>query len=176
MKYDAVALGNHEFDNGIDELARRVKRLHCPVLCANYDFSSFELGKYVKPYAILHRGGMKIGIIGVLTDITTVVDRSVSDKIPKLDAVSVVNKYAKYLKEVRQCDIVIALTHIGYEGEGLIDPVLVEKTRNVDIVIGGHSHTFLRKMEYSVNLDGKRIPIVTDGCWGLYMGQINVYE
>ena len=174
MGYDAITLGNHEFDNGIEELARRMSMVKCPVVCASYDFSSFDLGKYVKPYAIVEKAGMKIGIIGLLTDLTRVIDRTIADRMPKLDDVEEANKWAKYLKEEEKCDLVIALTHIGYEGESFTDPIFVTKTRNIDLVVGGHSHTFLEKMESARNLDGKKIPIVQDGCWGLYMGKIEV--
>jgi len=177
MGYDCTALGNHEFDNGIEELTRRLSNLNCPVVCANYDFSSFDLGKYVKPYAIVNKAGMKIGIVGLLTDITRVVDRTIADRIPKFDAVEVTNKWAEKLKNEEKCDLVIALTHIGYTtNDGISDPELVAATRNIDIVIGGHSHTFLDKMEYAENLDGKQVPIVTDGCWGLYIGEIDLVK
>jgi len=174
MGYDAITLGNHEFDNGLEELGRRMSMVNCPVVCANYDFSSFELGKYVLPYTIVEKAGMKIGIFGLLTDLTRVIDRTIADRIPKLDDVEVANKWADYLKNEEKCDLVIALTHIGYEGEPFTDPVLVSKTRNIDLVVGGHSHTFLDKMEHASNLDGKEIPIVQDGCWGLYMGKITM--
>lgn len=174
MKYDCVALGNHEFDNGIEELTRRVSNLNCPVVCSNYDFSSFELGKYVKDYAILNRGGYKIGIFSLLTDIRKVVDHRVAAKVPMLDAFEVSNRIADKLKNEEKCDIVIALTHIGYEGEPLTDPILVKNTRNIDLVVGGHSHTFLKKMEHEKNLDGKDVPIVQDGCWGLFEGVLKV--
>ena len=176
MKYDAITLGNHEFDNGIEELARRVKSVKCPVVCANYDFSSFELGKYVKPYTIIRRGGMKIGVFGLLTDITRVVSRDISDKLPHLDDVETANRWAAWLKNEKHCDMVIALTHIGFDSVGFNDPKLVESTRNIDIVVGGHSHTFLKDVEYRTNLDGKQVPIVQDGCWGQNIGQLNVYK
>jgi 5'-nucleotidase len=172
--YDVVTLGNHEFDNDIEELTRRVSKLKMPVVCANYDFSSFPLGKYVKPYAIVHKAGMKIGIFGLLTDITTSVSRIISDRIPRLDDVETAMKWASYLKEVEKCDLVIALTHIGYDGSPFTDRDLVRSTRNIDLVVGGHSHTFLERMEYEKNLDGKTVPIVQDGCWGLYVGEIKL--
>ncbi len=174
LRYDVVTLGNHEFDNGIEELARRLSVLDCPVVCANYDFSPFEAGKYIKPYAIVEKAGRKIGVFGLLTDILKVVDRNISDRLPKFDDVETAQKWADYLKNEEHCDLVIALTHIGYDGEAFTDPVLVSKTRNIDLVVGGHSHTFLEKMEYAKNLDGKEIPIVQDGCWGLYMGKIEM--
>lgn len=175
LKYDVITLGNHEFDNGVAELTRRMKMVKCPVVCANYDFSGLELGQYVKPYTILRRAGMKIGVFGLLADISIYVDRKISKDLVKLDDVEVANKWATYLKEEQKCDLVIALTHIGYEGEPFTDPEMVSKTRNIDLVVGGHSHTFLSEMKHARNLDGKEVPIVQDGCWGLYMGQINLY-
>ena len=176
MKYDVVTLGNHEFDNGIDELARRLGNLKCPVVCANYDFSELVLGKYVKPYAIVRKGGMKIGVIGLLTDVTRVVKRSIADKMKRFDDIEVANKWADYLKNEEHCDMVIALTHIGFDSVGMNDPALVAGTRNIDLVVGGHSHTFLTDAEYRANLDGRPVPIVQDGCWGLFVGQVDVYR
>lgn len=176
MKYDVVTLGNHEFDNGIDELARRLGNLKCPVVCANYDFSELVLGKYVKPYTIVRKGGMKIGVIGLLTDVTRVVKRSIADKMKRFDDIEVANKWADYLKNEEHCDMVIALTHIGFDSVGMNDPALVAGTRNIDLVVGGHSHTFLTDAEYRDNLDGKPVPIVQDGCWGLFVGQVDVYR
>ena len=175
MKYDVVTLGNHEFDNGIDELARRLGNLRCPVVCANYDFSELVLGKYVKPYAIVRKGGMKIGVIGLLTDVTRVVQKSIADKMKRFDDIEVANKWADYLKNEEHCDMVIALTHIGFDSVGMNDPALVAGTRNIDLVVGGHSHTFLTDAEYRDNLDGRPVPIVQDGCWGLFVGQVDVY-
>lgn len=176
MKYDVVTLGNHEFDNGIDELARRLDNLKCPVVCANYDFSELVLGKYVKPYAIVRKGGMKIGVIGLLTDVTRVVQKSIADKMNRFDDIEVANKWADYLKNEEHCDMVIALTHIGFDSVGMNDPALVAGTRNIDLVVGGHSHTFLTDAEYRNNLDGRPVPIVQDGCWGLFVGQVDVYR
>lgn len=176
MKYDVVTLGNHEFDNGIDELARRLGNLRCPVVCANYDFSELVLGKYVKPYTIVRKGGMKIGVIGLLTDVTRVVQKSIADKMKRFDDIEVANKWADYLKNEEHCDMVIALTHIGFDSVGMNDPALVAGTRNIDLVVGGHSHTFLTDAEYRNNLDGRPVPIVQDGCWGLFVGQVDVYR
>jgi len=170
MGYDCITLGNHEFDNDIEELGRRLARVKCPIVCANYDFSPFEMGKYVKPYAIVRRGGMKIGIIGLLTDISKVVSKTVSDRIPALDPVEATNKWASYLKREKGCDMVILLSHLGYDG----DCLMVPQTQDIDLVVGGHSHTFLEKMEGAKNQEGRWVPIVQDGCWGLYMGQIGI--
>ena len=176
MKYDCITLGNHEFDNGIEELTRRSSKVKCPIVCANYDFSALELGKYVKPYAIVKKAGMKIGIIGLMPDITTLVSSETARSIKKYDNAEVVNKWASYLREEKGCDLVVALTHVGYTGEQYTDFMLVRSTRGIDIVVGGHSHTFIDSPGYEKNLDGVPVPIVQDGCWGLEVGNMKVYH
>lgn len=176
LKYDCITLGNHELDNGVDDLARRLSKVKCPIVVANYDFSNLELGKYVKPYAIVRKAGLKIGIIGLMPDISTLVARDIADKIPAFDDIEVVNKWAEYLKTEKNCDLVIALTHIGFRLKQDMDDVkLAKMTRNVDIIVGGHSHTFLKHPRYENNLDGKSVPIVQDGCWGLNFGLMHVH-
>ena len=176
MRYDVACLGNHEFDNGLDELARRIAGCDFPVVCANYDFDNEALEKLVKPYCILRRGGLKIGIIGVLTDLTVVVDRHIADSIRYLDPIVEVNRHAAFLKLKKHCDMVICLSHLGYEGDFFTEPELVAGVENVDLVIGGHSHTFLEEMEWAEDRTGKKVPIVTDGCWGLYVGKVDVWK
>ena len=176
MKYDVVTLGNHEFDNGIDELARRVGRIECPVVCANYDFSKTSLGKLISPYAIVKRAGLKIGIIGLLTEeVKSVIDAKVASQFELLNTEDVVNKWASYLKKEKKCDLVICLTHLGYDVEGVSDRLLARNTTNVDIIVGGHSHTFLKDIDVINNQLGEPVQVVTDGCWGLNVGQL-VYE
>ena len=176
LGYDVVTLGNHEFDDGIEHLGRRLAGLKCPVVCSNYDFSQFELGKYVKPYVILKRGGMRIGIFGMLTDITKVVERTIADRLPKFDDVETAERWASYLKNEKKCDIVIALTHLGLENEDFMDQDLVRATRNIDLVVGGHSHTFIKDIVYENNIDGKPVPIVQNGCWGLDTAELSIVK
>ena len=174
LGYDVITLGNHEFDDGIEHLGRRLAGLKCPVVCSNYDFSQFELGKYVKPYVVLKRGGMRIGIFGMLTDITKVVERTIADRLPKFDDVETADRWASYLKNEKKCDIVIALTHLGLENEDFMDQDLVRATRNIDLVVGGHSHTFIKNIVYENNIDGKPVPIVQNGCWGLDTAELSI--
>ena len=176
LGYDVITLGNHEFDDGIEHLGRRLAGLKCPVVCSNYDFSQFELGKYVKPYVVLKRGGMRIGIFGMLTDITKVVERTIADRLPKFDDVETANRWASYLKNEKKCDIVIALTHLGIENEDFMDPDLVRATSNIDLVVGGHSHTFIKDIVYENNIDGKPVPIVQNGCWGLDTAELSIVK
>ena len=140
------------------------------VVCANLDLSPFELGEYVKPYAVFERGGLKIGVIGLEADISTAVSKSVSSRMQQLDNVEVTNQWADYLHETEKCDLVILLSHAGYD----VDQTIVPETRWVDLVIGGHTHTFVDDFLYVKNARGKQVPIITDGRWGLEMGMVKV--
>lgn len=172
MGYDCVTLGNHEFDNGIEALCERLKMLEkTKVVCANLDLSPFELGNYVTPYAIFDRGGRKIGIIGLEADLSTCVSKSVSSRIPQLDRVEVTNRWEDYLHDVEKCDLIMVLSHLGYEE----DQDLATHTRWVDMIVGGHSHTFVDGFVYVNNSLGRKVGVITDGCWGLQVGEIDVY-
>lgn len=176
LGFDAVAIGNHEFDNGIEALARRLKRLKMPVVCADYDFSDTPLGKYVKPYTIVKKAGLKIGIIGLTTDVRPVVDAAIAKQLKYEDPAEVTNRLALMLKSKKKCDLVICLTHLGFDGkpDEFTDQVLVSRTRNVDLVVGGHSHTYLKEVFYKENLDGQPVPIVQNWCWGLNMANLKL--
>ena len=168
--YDAVCLGNHEFDNGIEELARRLGNLKAHVVCANYIFTGTSLEKLVKPYVIVKKAGLKIGIIGLLTDISRVVDVKKVGKLDYQNPVDVVNRYAEYLKNEKGCDIVMCLSHLGYSE----DVEVAAKVRNVDVIVGGHSHTLLDGMQHVTDLDGKDVVVVQDWCWGMAIGNLKL--
>lgn len=170
MKFDAVCLGNHEFDNGTAELARRLKNLKAKVVCANYDFSGSSLEGLVEPYAIIRKAGKKIGVIGLLTDIMRVVDKDIAAEFKFMDPVDVANRYADYLRNVKRCDLVICLSHMGYEE----DKEVAASLRNVDVIVGGHSHTLLHKKQIVKDLDGEDIVIVQNWKWGLNVGELKV--
>lgn len=173
--YDVITLGNHEFDNGIEALGQVLSGVNMPVVCCNYDFSPFEAGKYIRPYAIVQKAGLKIGVIGVLCGLKEMVAGDIAGRIPAFDTVPTVQKYADELRP--QCDLVIALTHIGYEAHNpgdLLDKDLAAATRNIDIIVGGHSHTFLEEAVKVKNLDGREVPIVQVGWMGAYMGEFKV--
>ncbi len=170
MKFDAACLGNHEFDNGIDELARRLKNLRAEVVCSNYDFTGTPLEDLVKPYTIVRKAGKKIGIIGILTDVMEVVDRDIAKSLTYQDPVAVVNRLAGYLKEEKGCDMMICLSHYGYEE----DMDLASKVHNLDIIVGGHTHTLLHKYQTVKNLDGEPVVVVQNWKWGLNVGQLTI--
>ena len=173
MGYDVMTLGNHEFDNGQADLARRLKKCKHKVVTCNYDFSNTPLKKLVKPYVIVRRGGMKIGIIGTTSHLESVVMKSSLDNMVRLNAIEEVNKWADFLKNKKHCDLVILLSHFGYEGGSLERPsdvVMVENSRNLDLVVGGHSHTFLNQLREVKDLDGRIVPISQCGGQGIAVG------
>jgi 5'-nucleotidase len=174
LRFDVLCLGNHEFDNGIDELARRVRTIKSPVVCANYDFSNTPLDGLVKPWTVVEKAGKKIGVIGLLTDLSSVVSREIAVQLKYQHPAEVADRYGKELKDMG-CDLVIALTHLGYEGgQYYTDQELASHTRYVDVIVGGHSHTYLTEMKTVRNLDGSEVKIVTDGKWGLNVGKLSV--
>ena len=169
INYDVAALGNHEFDNGIEALTERVKQMSTPLVCANLDLAPFELGKYVKPYVILKKGRMKVGVIGLTADLSTNVSRTISSRIQQLDAAEAVNKCLDAIRD--SCDLVILLSHYGFEE----DKALVPQTRGLDLVVGAHSHIFMDAMEDLVDADGRTVPMITDGCYGKEVGVVKVW-
>lgn len=175
MKYDVVTLGNHEFDNGIEALADALSGCEMPCVVCNYDFSSIPLGPYVKPYVIVEKAGKKIGVVGVLCSLKSMVSPEISNRLAELDMVSSVQKYVDEIRP--QCDLVIALTHLGVEEHNpgdILDDMLCAATRGIDIFVGGHSHTFMDKPMEGRNLDGKKVPIVQTGWMGVNMGEFHV--
>ena len=173
LEYDATALGNHEFDDGQADLARRLKKAKHPTVCCNYDFSGGPLAKVVKPYTIIKRGGLKIGIIGTTSYLEGVVMHSNVEGLVRLNAMEEVNKWADFLKNKKHCDLVILLSHFGYDGgnkERPSDVLMVKNSRNLDLVIGGHSHTYLKKAREVEDLDGRIVPIAQSGGQGMCVG------
>lgn len=170
FRYDCVTLGNHEFDNGVEDLSRRLRMIDCPVVCANLKLEGTALEGVVEPYAIVHRAGRKIGIIGLTSDLSSNVAYAISSQLVQYDALDVTNRYASYLKGELKCDMVILLSHLGF-GE---DEKLIPGTKDIDVVVGGHTHTKITEIHFVENSKGRKIPIVTDECWGYSVGELIV--
>jgi 5'-nucleotidase len=133
------------------------------------------MGKIIKPYVIVEKAGLKIGVVGVLCDLTKLVQGDIFNRLPEKDMNTALQSTVDEIRD--QCDLVIALTHIGLEEHNpgdKLDTDLAAATRGIDLFIGGHSHTFLEKPVYVKNLDGKKIPIVQDGWAGSYMGEMHL--
>ena len=174
MGFDAVCLGNHEFDNGMEELSRRLSNLEVPVVCANYDFTGTPLEGQVQPYVILEKAGVRIGVIGLLTDVHDVVDTHIADMLKYQNPVEVTQKYATMLKEQEGCKLVMCLTHLGFENEPYTDVELAAAVTDVDVIVGGHSHTRLNEFKKVYNPFGEPVIVVQDGKWGKEIGKLSV--
>lgn len=176
LGYDVVAIGNHELDNGPDELARRLSKAKFTTVCANYDFSATPLADLVKPYTIIEKGGRKIGIFGLTANLGSLVSKQNLKGMVYMKPYEVADKWAAYLKNEEHCDLVIALTHIGYSAypNRISDIGLAKATENIDIIIGGHSHTFLKSEKIYQNRRGKDVVIVQAGAQGEYVGRFDI--
>lgn len=176
LGYEVVAIGNHEYDNGVDELARRLSKARFQTICANYDFSGTALEDLVKPYVIVEKAGKKIGIFGLTVPLRTLVARQNLKGIVYMDAFASADKWADYLKNVEKCDLVIALTHLGYSGypDQANDVALAKDSENIDIIIGGHSHTFLKTDRVYQNRVGRDVVVVQAGAQGEWVGRFDI--
>lgn len=174
MGYDAATLGNHEFDYGVDNLARLARKAEFPIVCANYDFTGTPLEGLIKPYTIIKRNGVKIGIFGVSPQLDGLVMAQSCKGVKYNDPVKAANDVARLLKEKEKCDLVICLSHLGWDLIGTDDTEMMPQTRNIDIVLGGHSHSYFTEMKYIKNLDGKDVPNDQNGKHGIFVGKIVV--
>lgn len=184
MGYDYRVLGNHEFDNGMASLAHYYKDVEATSLSANYDFSGTDLKGVFKPFAIKKIGGKKIGFIGLNVDPSGLISQQNYEGITFNNIIPEANKIADYLKTKEKCDLVVAITHIGYTSEhpgAETDPMLAANSRNIDLIIGGHSHTVLDpahpeadKPVHIKNLDGKPVLICQAGRYGRHVGKVDI--
>lgn len=174
MKYDAGTIGNHEFDFGLDNMARLFKMAEFPIVCANYDFSGTVLEGLVKEYVILERDGLHIGVFGLGPKLEGLVARENYGGVKFEDPLAEAQRVATLLKEEKGCDLVICLSHLGWKGEQYSDIELIENTSHIDLVLGGHSHSYFEKPEYYINLDGKKVPLQQMGKNGIFVGKMVV--
>jgi 5'-nucleotidase len=170
MKYNAGAIGNHDFDFGIDNMKRIYLRANYPIVCANYDCSSTVLKDIIKPYIILKRNGLRIGVFGLSPKLKGLVQAKNYGSLVYLDPIKTANQIASTLRTDEHCDVVICLSHLGYD----YDIKLIKNTRNIDIVLGGHSHTIMTDVPSFANLDGKQIKVLHTGARGIRVGKIEM--
>lgn len=179
MKYDAATLGNHDFDNGIEGFYAQLPNANFDFVSANYDFSKTDLAGLVKPYKIFNKGGIKVGVFGLGIELAGLVDPLMYKETVYLDPVEISQDIVKQLKEVEKCDVIIALSHLGYkytnDQQKISDVKLAALTKDIDLIIGGHTHTFLKKPTILENLEGKEVLVNQTGCFGLNLGRIDFY-
>lgn len=176
MGYVCSTIGNHEFDFGMDNMARIFKKANFPILCSNYDLTGTPLENIVKPYLILKRKGIRIGVFALDPKLEGLVFTKNYEPIKYLDPVACANKWAKFLKVDKKCDMVILISHLGWDepSTGMDDRTVIAQSRYIDLVLGGHSHSYLKKLEYQKNLDGKMVPVDQNGKNAVWVGKITV--
>ena len=176
MKYDAATIGNHDFDGGLDNLAGKMDQAGFSFINCNYDCKNSVLEKKVIPYKIFKKAGLKIGVLGVGIKLEGLVDKKLYGSIQYNDPVENANKTAKILKEENKCDLVICLSHLGYEykTDQVSDLTLAAQTSDIDIILGGHTHTFLKEATFVDNKSSKKVMVSQAGWAGLILGRIDV--
>jgi 5'-nucleotidase len=172
MGYDAATIGNHEFDFGLDNMARLFKMAKFPIVCTNYDFTGTVCEGLVKPYVILKRKGVKIGLFGLSPKMKGLVSDKNCVGVKYLDPAKVALETSAMLKKEKKCDVVICISHLGWEIGGDDDSYMIKNSRDIDLVLGGHSHTYLENLEYVNNLDGKPVPVDQNGKHGIFIGRV----
>ena len=177
MKYDAATLGNHDFDNGLIGLKKQLPYAKFPFLIANYDFSNTILKNTFEPYKIFNKGGINIGVFGLGIKLEGLVPKKLYQETIYREPIETANYYASLLKKKKKCDLVICLSHLGfkYKTKKVSDIKLAKQTRNIDLIIGGHTHTFLKEPIEQLNLDKKRVLINQVGWAGINLGKIDFH-
>ncbi len=179
MKYDVATIGNHDYDNGLEGLLAQLPHAKFDFVSSNYDFKNTILDGYIKPYKILTIDGVKIGIFGLGVELEGLVDKKNCKETVYNDPIEIATDMSQTLKHEHKCDLVICLSHIGFkykeDPNKVCDLILANKTKDIDLIIGGHTHTFLDKPVIEKNSEGKEVLINQVGCYGLNLGRIDFY-
>lgn len=179
MRYDAATIGNHDFDNGIQGLYTQLPHASFEFVSSNYDFKNTVMDGHVKPYKIFDKDGIKVGVFGLGVELSGLVDKNMYGETVYNDPVEISQDMVRILKTEKKCDLVICLSHIGYnyknEPDKICDLKLASLTRDIDMIIGGHTHTFLSKPTIVKNIDGKEVLVNQVGCYGINLGRIDVF-
>jgi 5'-nucleotidase len=179
LKYDLATIGNHDFDNGIDGLYAQLPHADFEFVSANYDFSNTIMDTHVKPYKTFIRDGIKIGVFGLGIKLDGLVEKRMYKETAYNDPIGIAQDMSRILKTEQNCDLVICLSHIGYYykefPEEVSDLNLAKATKDIDLIIGGHTHTFLPKPTIEKNSAGKNVLVNQVGAYGLYLGQVDFF-
>ena len=175
MGIDASTIGNHEFDFGLENMARIFEMANFPILCTNYDFTGTVMEGVCKPWIIIHRNGVKIGVFALCPKLSGLVSDKNCQGVKYLDPAKVALETATMLKEKQKCDMVICISHLGWENYRAEDDLyMIKNSRNIDLVLGGHTHTFMPTLEYEKNMDGKPVPVDQNGKHAIFVGKLVV--
>ena len=170
MKYDAVLIGNHEFDFGMENLARLCREADFPIISSNYNVEFTVLNGLVKPYVTFEREGVKIGVLGISAALIGLVQTASCEGVIYEEPIPTANRVAAFLKEQEKCDIVICLSHLGITD----DEYFINQTANIDVVLGGHSHSLTPEPRYYMNANGKQVMLMHTGKNGIFVGEVTL--
>ena len=175
MKYDAVTLGNHDFDNGIEGLNKQLKHASFDFINSNYDFNNTVLKNKIKKYRVFVKDNIRIGVFGLGIELEGLVPEKLYDGIIYKDPIKSANYYSSLLKDKEKCNLVICLSHLGlkYNTNKISDIEIAKKTKNIDVIIGGHTHTFLEKPILIKNKINKDVLINQVGWAGINLGRLD---
>ena len=172
MHYDAGTIGNHEFDYGLENMARMFRNLNFPIVCANYDFTGTAAEGTTKEFVILKRNGLKIGVFGLSPRLSGLVSDTNCEGVKFENPIEAAKRVVAKLQQ-KKCDVIICISHLGWTTlNGVDDQQLIAQTRGIDLVLGGHSHTYFEDLRYVKNLDGKEIPVDQNGKHALFVGRM----
>lgn len=175
MGIDASTIGNHEFDFGLENMARLFRMANFPILCSNYDFTGTPVEGLVKRYTVIKRKGVKIGVFALDPEMEGLVSTQNCEGVSYLDPVATANEMVSLLRGKLHCDLIICISHMGWINKQTIsDKEIIAQTRGIDLVLGGHSHTYLKELEYVADLDGKLVPVDQNGKHGIFIGKMKL--
>ena len=165
MGYDVATIGNHEFDFGLENMARLFRNARFAVVCANYDFSGTPCEGIVKPYTVIVRNGVRIGVFGLSPRLEGLITATNYGSTKYLDPIPVAKRMVSILRGKEKCDIVICLSHLGWKiGDPTAsDECVIKETTGIDLMLGGHSHTMLATPQYVEDAAGKKVPVIQNG-------------
>ena len=179
MGYDAATMGNHDFDNGLEGFLKALPNAKFPFITSNYDFSNTILDGKTEKYKIFEKDGIKVGLFGVGIELDGLVGKKQYQETKYLNPVEIAQHYADFLRKEKGCDLVICLSHIGYDyrddADKISDKKLAAQTDNIDLILGGHTHTFLPEPQSFTNKSGKNVLVNQVGWAGLLLGRIDFY-
>lgn len=179
MKYDASTMGNHDFDNGIEGFLKVLPNAKFPFICSNYNFKNTILDGKTESYKIFDKNGIKVGIFGVGVELKGLVGKANYQETEYINPIEIAQQYSQFLRHEKKCDLVICLSHLGYdyekEPEKMSDLILAKKTSGIDLILGGHTHTFLPEPQVLNNSEGKKVLVNQVGWAGLLLGRIDFY-
>ena len=172
MGYECTTVGNHEFDFGMENMARIFRMANFPVVCSNYDCTGTVLEGLVKPYITIKRGDVKIGVFALAPKMKGLVFDGNCEGITYLDPAETAQKYIDILRKKEKCDLVICVSHLGWAVSDYPDEKFIKLTEGCDLVLGGHTHTYMSTLEYAPNKNGKMIPVDQNGKHGVFIGKL----